>query len=146
MEYLEDKGRPLNKKPEKKEIPEKLQRMNLQGDRKTFIDLIKKYEEKKYRQYPEKEDAIQELKDKLSEYYKNKKSPLQYTMEKYRVKGSMPKCDRITPVSDAEHIGEKLPFCNKNDEEDSNTGEGKKKEKFNNKITYPSVIFFSLSF
>ena len=139
MEYLEDKGRPLNKKPEKKEIPEKLQRMNLQGDRKTYIDWIKRYEEKKYHQYPEKEDAIQELKDKLTEYYKNKKTPLQDMMDKFEVKGSMAKCDRITMVSDAEHIGEKLPFCNQINQEDSNNLEGKKREKFKNKVTFPSV-------
>lgn len=140
MEYLEDKGRPLNQKPEIKDVSEKLQKMNLQGDRKTFIDWIKRYEEKKYQQYPDREDAIQELKDKLTEYYKNKKTPLQDTMEKYRIKGSLPKCDRITIVSDAEHVGEKLPFCHQVNEQDANNNpEGKKKEKFKNKITYPSV-------
>jgi len=142
IEYLKDKGRPLNKKPEKKEIPEKLQRMKLQGDRKTFIDWIKRNEEKKHQQYPDREDAIQELKDKLSEYYKNKKTPLQNMTERYRVKGSLPKCDRITIISEAEHVGEKLPFCYQLKEEDADIEGGKKKEKFKNKVTYPSVITF----
>lgn len=139
MEYLQDKGRPLNKKSVKKEIPENLQRMNLQGDRKTFIDLIKKYEEKKYKQYPDREENIQEIKDKLIEDYKKKKTPLQSIIERYEQKGSMPKCDRITIISDAEHVGEKLPFCYQANEEENNDL-SKKKKKFKNQITYPSVI------
>jgi hypothetical protein len=112
--------------------------MKLQGDRKTFIDWIKRYEEKKYNQYPDREDAIQDLKDKLTEYYKNKKTSLQKIMDKYSRKGSMPKCDKISLVSDAEHVGEKIPFCNQVINEEDNL-EGKKKEKFKNKVTYPSV-------
>ena len=115
--------------------------MKLQGDRKTFIDIIIRNEENKLKQYPEREDTIQELKDKLIEYYKNKKSPLQNIMDSYRVKGSMPKCDLITIVSDAKHVGEKLPFCNELNQEDANNPEGKKKKKFKDKVTYPSVSF-----
>ena len=61
-------------------------------------------------------------------------------MDRFRVKGSLPKCDRITIVSDAEHVGEKLPFCYEdNNKEGNNSDAGKKKDKFKNKITYPAV-------
>ncbi len=135
---MEDKGRPINKKPSKEPIAQKLQKMTLQGDRKTFIDWIKRYEEKKYSQYPDKEDKIQEIKEKLTEYYKNKKSPIQVMMDRYKVKGSLPKCDRIGIVSDAEYCGEKIPFCYDKDKENA-TSEGKK-DKLKAKITYPMVI------
>ena len=136
-EYLEEKGRPLDKKPIKEAIPQKRQRFNLQGDRKTFIDDVIKFENKKNAQYPQREDKIEEMKDTLVDYYKNKKTPLEVTKEKYHVKGSLPKCGLIGIVSDAEHVGEKIPFCqlNENDEDDEN-----KKNKFKTKITYPPVI------
>jgi len=121
--------------------------MHLQGDRKTFIDQIRRYEEKKYHQYPDREDAIQEIKDKLSTYYKEKKTPLQNMIEKYRTKGSLAKCDKVTILSDAEHVGEKHPFCRENKEEDNFADGEKKKEKFQNKIRYPSVnIFYPINF
>ena len=56
--------------------------------------------------------------------------------EKYRVKGSMAKCDLIGIVSDAEHVGEKIPFCqSKNNEEEVENSKGK----FKTKVTYPPV-------
>ncbi len=142
IEYLEEKGRSLNSKSVKPVVPQKLQRMNLQGDRKTFIDWIKRYEEKKYLQYPEREDKIQEIKDNIIEYNKNKKSPIQQLLEKYRTKGGLPKCDRITIVSDAEYVGEILPFCNELKKEEDDMESEKRKKKFKNKTTYPSVKFF----
>lgn len=116
----------------------KLQRLFLQGDRKTFIDLIKKFEEKKYQQYPDKEDKIDEIKVKINELNKNKKNKNQITLEKYKVKGSLPKCDRVTIVSDAEHVGQKLPFCNLEINKENPNSESKKKQQKN---TYPSVNF-----
>lgn len=117
----------------------KLQRLFLQGDRKTFIDAIKKFEDKKYEQYPDKEDKIDEMKVKIKELNKNKKNINQITLEKYKVKGSLPKCDRVTIVSEAEHVGQKLPFCNLEIKKENQNSESKKKQEKN---TYPSVNFF----
>lgn len=137
---MEDKGRPIDKTAKKDPIAQNLQRMNLQGDRKTFIDWIKRNEEKKYIQYPEREDKIEEIKDKLADYYKNKKSNVELMKEKYQVKGSLAKCDRITIVSDAEHVGEKMPFCNSKKDDGEKSAVGKRTELFKNKITFPSVM------
>jgi hypothetical protein len=90
-----------------------LQRFNIQGDRKTFIDDIIKQEKKKTDQYPDKEDLIDELKEKVEEFYKNKKTNLENIKDKYSTKGSTSKCELIGIVSDAQHVGEKIPFCPK---------------------------------
>jgi hypothetical protein len=58
--------------------------------------------------------------------------------EKYKVNGSLAKCDLIGVVSDAEHVGENIPFCpkgNKKEDEDNNDNKGKIKTK----VTYPPV-------
>ena len=53
----------------------------------------------------------------------------------------MPKCDRIFFVSDAEHVGEKMPFYNtyrkEGDDGAQSEGEGKKKKE--KKLFFPSV-------
>lgn len=116
-----------------------MQRFNIQGDRKTFIDDIIKFENKKNAQYPDREDRIEEMKEALADYYKSKKTPLENMKDKYRVKGSLPKCDLIGIVSDAEHVGEKIPFCPKKNEEDTDQGS---KTRFKNKVTYPPVVIY----
>lgn len=131
----------MDKKPTKEGIPEKYQRFNIQGDRKTFIDDIIKFENKKNAQYPDREDKVEEIKENLKEYYKNKKTPNEIIREKYQVKGSLPKCDLIGIVSDAEHVGEKIPFCqDKNSDEE----ETEKISKLKTKITYPPVKSFQI--
>jgi hypothetical protein len=65
--------------------------------------------------------------------------------EKYKINGSLAKCDLIGVVSDAEHVGEKIPFCPKvkqNDDEDINV-----KKKIRTNTTYPPVkILFKIKF
>ena len=144
MDYLDGKGRPLPKPgavSKKKSIPEKLQRFNIQGDRKTFIDDIIKKEKKKLDQYETKEDVIDELKEKIDEFYKNRKNANDTTKEKYQVKGSQSKCELIGIVSDAQHVGEKIPFCPK----DKNVEETKGK-KVTDRVRYPPVRYCFINF
>lgn len=137
-EYLADHSRPLDKPRKKDSIPPKLQRFNIQGDRKTFIDDIIRVEKKKQTQYPDREDRIDEIKEKLDEYYKEKKNPIETMKDKYhKNKGSLAKCDLIGVVSDAEHVGEKIPFCPKQIPGEGDDGDSKAKGR--TKSTYPPV-------
>lgn len=74
--------------------------------------------------YPEyKEEAISAVKEKLEEQNKEKKltfiekMKLRYTKERPQTA----RCDRISPLADAEFVGEQIPFYNSppNDDEDT---------------------------
>lgn len=115
----------------------------MQGDRKTYIDWIKKKEEKKYLQYPHKEDKILELKEKIDLYYKKKKNKYEIILDKYSIKGSLPKNERISVISNSEHLGQKIPFCNEEKKEAKEEDQENKKDKNNKKYfsqtTFPKV-------
>jgi len=99
-------------------------------------------EKKKYKQYPDKEDKINEIKEKIEKEKKEKKTAIQTIMEKFKLKGSLPKNQRATVVADAEHRGEKVPFCTdgkKKDEESDKGGEEKKANKNGYMTAYPNV-------
>jgi hypothetical protein len=114
---------------------------NLQGDRKTSIDYIIHNEKKKSMPYPDKEDKINEMREKLTKDYKEKKSDVEKIIEKYKTKGSLPKCERITVVADSEHIGEKIPFCTEGKKKEGETQEPESKtKKFSYHTVYPQVI------
>ena len=109
-------------------------------DRNFYIDLIINEQKKNYKQTPDREDMINDLIEKIKKEEEEKKTPLAIIKETYKAKGgSLPKCDRVTIVSEAEHVGEKLPFYNtaKVDGEDDE-GESKKKKKRKN-LFYPKV-------
>jgi hypothetical protein len=135
-QLLEEKGHPLDKP---KEPPKKDEK------RKKFLEYEeekrKKKEEKKEIPYW-KEEAVTAIIDKTKEDEKNKITGVAKIREKYGRFGSLPKCDRITVVSDAEHLGEKNPFYNtavKPEEDDQEEGKNKKKQK---KLFYPSVSIY----
>lgn len=88
--------------------------------------------------YPDKEEKINEMREKIEKENKEKKSNVEKIVEKFKGKGSLPKCQRITVVADSEHMGEKIPFCSEGKKKD---GEAKdeSKEKKNNKFTYNTV-------
>lgn len=118
--------------------------MSLQGDRKTNIDWIIHNEKKKYLQYADREDKINELREKLEKERKEKKSKIGKIMETYKVKGSLPKCERITIVADSEHMGEKLPFCSEGKKKEEKLADDENKPK-SNKSSYNTVfpnVFF----
>ena len=114
----------------------------MQGDRKTNIDLIIHNEKKKTIPYPSKEDKINEMREELKKQYKEQKSDVEKLVEKFKSRGSLPKSERITVVSDSEHMGEKIPFCTnakkKDGEEKESDGE-KKNKKFSYNTVYPHV-------
>lgn len=112
----------------------------MQGDRKTNIDLIIKNEKKKTIPYPDKEDKINEMREKLDKEYKEKKTHIEKIVEKYKSKGGLPKCERITVVADSEHMGEKLPFCTEGKKKEGEPEQKSKKVTY--KTIYPNVNFF----
>lgn len=92
-----------------------------------------------------KSEAIDTVKAKLKEEEeKNSKSDnMKKLKEKYSKFGSLPRCNRITVVSEAEHVGEKLPFYNTyvkpGEEEEEEVDEDGKKKKKPKKLFYPDV-------
>jgi len=102
------------------------------------------YEKKKYIQYPDREDKINEIKEKIEKERKEKKSEIQRIIERFKTKGSLPKCDRITVVADSEHMGEKVPFCTDGKKKDGEKSgdENKNNKKIGYATAYPNVLFF----
>ena len=109
-------------------------------DRDYYIDHIIRDEKKKQIYYPEKEDMVNEIAEKVKKEQSEKVSSTEKMKMKYKTFGSMPKCDRITIVSDAEYMGENMPFCNleKVANDDKNV---KKVKKGDLNIYYPNVNF-----
>lgn len=93
-------------------------------------EFLKKEKEKKEREknrkfyLEEKEDMIDDIKERMEEDRKQKEIPFEKRM-KNKYKGERcqtARCDRITIVADAEFVGEQLPFYNTvhNDNEPQN--------------------------
>lgn len=139
-ERLEEQGHPIDKMPEKKKPIDR---------RKKFLEEEEENNKRKA-EMPQiplfKVDAVKAAKDKIKTFKeKNNKSEVELIKEKYAKFGSLPKCTRITVVSDAEHLGEKYPFYNtfvKEGEEEENEDGKKKKGK---KLFYPSVRYYILT-
>ena len=115
------------------------------SERPNFFDKLKSDEEKKYKQLEEREDLINDIKEKTKEWEKlNKKTFFEKTKSNYSaktedgklIKTTFGKSLRATLVTEAEHLGEKNPFYNtyKNPDEDEGP---KKKELF-----FPGVSYF----
>ena len=138
---MKNKNKDWDKAPQKKEVSKNLQNFNLHGDRKTSIDLIIHNEKKKYLQYPDREEKINELRERVDKERKEKKSKIQKIMEEFKIKGSLPKCQRITIVAEAEYMGEKVPFCSlpKKKEEQSNDDNKANSKKIIYNTVFPNV-------
>jgi hypothetical protein len=133
-ERLAEHNRPIDKKPEPKKLIDK---------RKQFLERQEEIEKarKERPALPDyKNEAIEKVKEKIETYNKeNPQTPFQKIVEKYKKKGSLPLCDRVTVVADAEHVGEKNPFYNtfKKEGEEPQSDDGKKKK---NKLFFPNVF------
>lgn len=126
---LESRG--TFKYPDKKEFP------NL---RDKFLKNEKEKKEK-FEQLPKiqpwKENGIEDAKRKIEEDKSKQKTQLQKDLEKYpKEKPWWPRADRITVTSDAEYVGENIPFYYNNSKDDD--GE---KDKKNKKLFFPKKEF-----
>jgi hypothetical protein len=79
------------------------------------------------------------MRDKLNKEYKEKKSEVEKLMEKYKSRGGLPKCERITVVADSEHTGEKIPFCPEAKKKEGEEVPDKKSKKYTYNTVYPNV-------
>ena len=114
-------GRGTFKYPDKKQYP------NL---RDKFLKEEKEKKEK-FDQLPKiqiwKENSIEEAKKKIEEDKSKVKTELQKNLERYpKEKPWWPRADRVTVTSDAEHMGEKVPFYYNSSKDE---GEDKKDKK-----------------
>jgi len=108
-------GRGTFKYPDKKQWPNLRDKfLKDEKEKKEKFDQLPKIQ-------PWKENAIEEGKRKIEEAKSKIKSEFQKNIEKYpKEKPWWPRADRITVTSDAEHVGEKIPFYydNAKDEDD----------------------------
>jgi len=114
----------------------------LQGDRKTNIEWIIHNAKKTYVPYPDKQDKINELKEKIDKENKDKKSHIDKIMDQYKKKGSLPKNQRSTVVADFEFMGQRVPFCNqpkKTAEDTKEEGSKAANKKISYSTLYPNV-------
>ena len=141
MQELRDKNRPIDAPKPPPEMDK--------NKRKQFLE----YEEEKkkrraeYSDYPKYDDKIrwiEKAKERIQAFNeKNKKDKITLIKEKYSKNGSLPKCDKITVVSDALHCGEKIPFYKtyvKDGDNEGSDDEGKNKNKKEKPLFFPSVI------
>ena len=75
-------------------------------------------ENKKYSPYPDKEDKINELKEKIEYQTEQKKSTVQKILDKYHTKGSMSTSMRMPVESNSIYLSERVPFCEEKIEKD----------------------------
>jgi len=133
---LAEKGHPIDEP--KKEVTKCKKRDN-------FLEYEEAKKKKKAEQpeYPDfKQEAIDKVKDKIKED-EERKEKAKKEKGKSEIYGSLPKCDRITIVSDAEHMGEKMPFYKtfvkpgEEEEPEPEEEDDKKKKKKQKKIVFP---------
>jgi hypothetical protein len=113
---------PINKDPKKAKL--------YRQERSTYIADIFSNELKKSNHPPN----IQELIDKTKERHSKYTTQSPDLKEKYKGKTSLPKADIISFMSDAQWMGERMPFYNTKPEE----GEGSKEK--NKKLFFPEKI------
>jgi hypothetical protein len=138
IERMAEHNRAIDKQPEPKKTIDK---------RAEFLKEEKKKEEwlKQRPEVPEfKQEAIDKVKEKIAQWEKDNKNKPSGKIKS--MKGSMPTCDRVTVVAEAEHVGEKYPFYNtyKKEGEDENqvSNEDGKKKKKKKELFFPDVKLF----
>ena len=83
--------------------------------RKLFLENEKRKEDwrKSRPEFAEyKQDAIEHVKEKIKQEESEKKDPIDIIRSKYKQKPQTSRCDRISVVSEAQHLGEQIPFYN----------------------------------
>lgn len=101
--------------------------------RKNFLENEKKKEEffKGRPPYPEyKSEAMEAAAEKKKEAEEAKKDPIEKIKQRYKERPQTSRCDRVSVVSEAIHVGEQVPFYN------TFVPEGKELDK--NKLFFPS--------
>lgn len=91
---------------------------------------MKEYYKNKPKYPPHHEEAYEAAAEKIKEDEENKEDPMKKIYKRYKIRPQTARCDRVTIVAEAEHVGEQVPFYNtpENDDDDG----GKKK------LFYPS--------
>ena len=111
--------------------------LNIDKKRRTdFLENVKKKEEwrKSRPEYMEHmQDAIEELKEKIKQEESEKVDPIEKIRKRYKQKPQTSRCDRVSVVSEAQYLGEQVPFYNTYVPED---GELDKKKLFFPKKDY----------
>ena len=83
--------------------------------RKEFLENEKKKEEwrKNRPEYPEhKQGPIEELQEKIKQEESEKKDPIDIIRSRYKQNPQTSRCDRVSVVSEAQFLGEQVPFYN----------------------------------
>ena len=83
--------------------------------RKNFLENEKRKEEwrksrPEYREYME--SAIEDIKQKIQDEEKAKEDPIEKIRRRYKHNPQTARCDRVSVVSEAQYLGEQVPFYN----------------------------------
>ena len=83
--------------------------------RKNFLENEKRKEEwrksrPEYREYME--SAIEDIKQKIQDEEKAKEDPIEKIRKRYKHNPQTSRCDRVSVVSEAQYLGEQVPFYN----------------------------------
>ena len=81
--------------------------------RTEFLENEKKKEEwrKSRPEYPEYiQGAVEEIQERVKQEEKDKKDPVDIIRSKYKQKPQTSRCDRVSVVSEAQFLGEQIPF------------------------------------
>jgi hypothetical protein len=83
--------------------------------RKNFLENEKSKEEwrksrPEYREYME--SAIEDIKQKIQDEEKAKEDPIEKIRKRYKHNPQTSRCDRVSVVSEAQYLGEQVPFYN----------------------------------
>lgn len=141
IKTLNERTHPYDEKP-KEEMQKNLRSEFLKNEteKKTINSQRTKADKERIKQ------AEEALKDKHSNT--EAKTKEQVIKEKYKLFGSLPKCDRISIVSDAEYMGQQNPFYNTYDDPkkaEQITEEDNKKKKHKN-LFFPSVSDYIINY
>lgn len=131
IDDLDSKGRPFDKRKEKIVV-----------DPKKLFETSQKEKQDRdanYSDYPKFDLKIEWI-DKAKERIKAQQEKWEKNEKEKKLISSLPRADRITVVSDAQYLGEKIPFYNtvKKEEEEQQSEDNKKKKK-RNSLFFPDV-------
>jgi hypothetical protein len=131
-EDLASKGKAFDKKKEA-----------VKTDPKKIFEMSEKEKEDRkanYSEYPRFDLKIEWI-EKAKERIKSQTAKWEKDAKDNKKKGGMlPTADRITVVSDAQYVGEKIPFYNTHKKEESESNENSKKKKKGNGLFFPDVF------